>query len=374
VSFHFSFKSSTKFFERLWDLWCIASVVGIWPRFIEPSLIFTSHETIPIPTLPKELSGLTIVQISDLHDCNYMTKRYLKRISQHIKMINPDLIVFTGDLLSFAKMENRDLLKNFLLSLSAPLGVFAIYGNHDYEKYVSLGNDGSYRIVYDQIPPLFRGFARLFSFKESLEEGPKVTEPLNEKKELKELYQETGVQVLHNQTVQVGKGSYAINLVGLGDIMTANLNPSLAFANLNPRLPTVVLSHNPDSYPYFEYYPSDLILFGHTHGGQVNLPYIWKKITPLRDKRFKSGLIEMDNRFLYINRGLGSTFPFRWFAPPEISKFTLIRSGHVKSHIFDHLFSEERIQEAAALRTSEAFTKLKEGFARDSQSVKRDQS
>ncbi len=344
MSLHFSsFKTSNHFLERLWDAACIASIVGIWPRFIEPNLLFTSQHTLPIALLPKELDGLTIVQFSDLHYSSYVSKGYLDKISRHIQKLKPSLIVFTGDLLSYAELEESAPLQKFLSSLSAPLGCYAIFGNHDYKEYTSLALDGSYRIICDHTPVLLRGLSRIFSSKK-LSNDPEVLQPIPEKEELKKIFADSGFQVLHNETVQIGKKGSYINLTGLGDICARQCFPNLAFNQTDSRFPSIVLSHNPDSYPLLEHYPGDLLLFGHTHGGQVNLPFIWEKITPLKNKKLKSGLVAFPEkeRFLYINRGLGSTFPFRWFAPPEIAKITLARSNLVRSTLFAPTFSEEK--------------------------------
>ena len=357
MSLHFStFKNSNYFLERLWDLWCIGSLVGIWPRFIEPRLLLTSHHTIPIASLPNELDGFTIVQISDLHYSSYVSPRFLKRIAQRIRKLNPDLIVFTGDLLSYAELEDPAPLQEFLSSLSAPFGCFAIFGNHDYRDYVSLAEDGTCRLIHDHTPPLLRGFSRLFSSKKPTFD-PEVTEPIPEHAQLKKIFTDSGFHVLHNETVKIGTLSARLNVTGLGDIMANQCLPHLAFTETDPRFPSIVLSHNPDSYPLLAPYPGDLLLFGHTHGGQVNLPYIWEKVTPLKNKALKSGLISIDNRFLYINRGLGATFPFRWFAPPEITKITLVRSGLIKSNVFTPIFAEEKISEATAWRSTVASMK-----------------
>ena len=342
MSLHFpALKSSPHFSERLWDLWCIASIIGIWPRFIEPHLLITSHHTLPIATLPREFDHLNVVQISDLHDSSYLTTHFLRRITKQVNALNPDLIVFTGDLLSYSEMEHQEALRAFLSSLSAPLGCFAIFGNHDYKEYVSLGEDGSYRIMQEHVPPLLKGFHRLFSSKKP-EQGREVEEPIPIQDSLKNLFESSGFRVLHNETVQVGSGTARLNITGLGDIMAKQCLPFEAFARVDRKFPTIVLSHNPDSYPFLAPYPGDLFLFGHTHGGQVNLPYIWEKITPLKNKKLKSGLVAMNERFLYINRGLGASFPFRWFAPPEIAQFTLVRSGPIRSSYYFPLLVEEQ--------------------------------
>ncbi len=340
-----SLKNSQKFIERLWDLWCVASIVGIWPRFIEPRLLLSSHTTIPIPDLAKEFEGLKIVQISDLHFTDEMSDSFLDRIAERIKAIGPDLIFFTGDLITYSELKDAERLKSFLKTLQAPLGSFAILGNHDYADYVSLASDGRFRKIESHLPAVVRGFSRLFSADNPKEEGAIVRSPIAQKLELSALYSDAGIRLLHNETVQVGKKNALLNISGLGDFMTGNCFPQEAFKNYIYSAPGIVLSHNPDSYDLLENYPGDLMLFGHTHGGQVNLPFIWKKVTPLKNKVLKSGLFHLDSRYLYVNRGLGQTFPFRWFAPPEVAVIELVREGPVKASIWDKLLPEDRAQE-----------------------------
>ena len=97
-----------KLSQRLWDLWCIGSVVGIWPRFIEPNLIKTNTLNLTIPSLPEELIGFKIVQFSDLHFHSKMPDFFLNKIIKKIRKINPDLIVFTGDFLCRSVLEDKD--------------------------------------------------------------------------------------------------------------------------------------------------------------------------------------------------------------------------------------------------------------------------
>lgn len=341
-----SLKNSTAFLERLWDLWCVVSVVGIWPRFIEPRLLFTKHTTIPLAQLPRELEGLKIVQISDLHFSENTSQGFLNRISKQVQAAKPDLIVFTGDFLSYSILPEAHRLKAFLETLTAPLGTFAIYGNHDYKEYVSLGSDGRFRKVQSQLPAIMRGLGRLFSVNDAPNEGAIVRAPIEEFDELKTLLHDSGVQLLHNETIQIGIKNAHLNLTGLGDYMAGQCLPAKGFSNYDPRTAGIILSHNPDSYDVLEHYPGDLILCGHTHGGQVNLPFIWKKVTPLKNKMFKSGLFRLNMRYLYVNRGLGATFPFRWFAPPEIALLTLTKQGPLKTTLWEKMLSKEKTPSA----------------------------
>lgn len=339
-----TYSFSQRFVERIWDAWCIASVVGIWPRFIEPSLLYTTHHTLPIGSLPKEFDGVRIIQISDLHHTHGKSKKFLDRVAQKIAECTPDLILFTGDLICYSHIEEPDILQQFLKKLRAPLGTYAIFGNHDYAEFVSLAGDNTYRKVQEQIPPIIKGFYRLFSKPSTTAGDPEVVEPIRPNKDLIALYQESAITVLHNDTIKIGSANAYIQLTGLGDIAAKQCLPHKAFSNVNPQFPTIVLSHNPDSYSQLAYYPGDLLLFGHTHGGQVNIPYIWQKITDIQDKRFKSGLFYLNKRFLYINRGLGAPFSFRWFAPPEITLFTLISETTVQETVWERAPQKESIK------------------------------
>ena len=102
--------------------------------------------------------------------------------------------------------------------------------------------------------------------------------------------------------------------------------PDEAFKNYNPDYPGIILTHNPDTAPV-KGLSRRFIFSGHTHGGQVNLPYMWRRFTVLENMRFKKGLFKEHGKWIYVNRGIGSAIiPFRWFSPPEILLATLTKS------------------------------------------------
>jgi predicted MPP superfamily phosphohydrolase len=82
------------YLDLFWDIWCIASVVGIWPRFIEPNLLDTARLALPIHNLPVELKGFKIVHLSDLHYHIGISPSFLNRLQNKIKALQPDLIFF----------------------------------------------------------------------------------------------------------------------------------------------------------------------------------------------------------------------------------------------------------------------------------------
>lgn len=310
--------------SAIWDLACCLSIIGIWPRFIEPNLLNTRHLRIGIPNLPKVLEGFTLLQFSDLHLHSQVSNRFIEKIIRKIQELRPDVILFTGDFLCFGELEDKQLLQRFLNSLVAPYGCYAILGNHDYAQAVSFNNAGDYDTMNQKPSVLLKGLKRLFG---SLTPTGRVTErakavPLHQ--ELVALLKNTPFELLHNQTKTVSVKGSALNICGLGEYMLGRCDPSTAFEGYNPAYPGVILAHNPDSVPLLMTYPGDLILSGHTHGGQINLPGIWKKYTVMENLAYaKGGLYSLDGKWLYVSRGVGSVLPFRWHSVPELVHITL---------------------------------------------------
>ena len=308
----------------LWDFFCIASLIGIWPRFIEPAWIRTSYITCKIASLPSPLKGLKIAQFSDLHFSSSMSDNFLKKVFRKIERLEPDLILFTGDFLCYGKMEEQDRLHAFLNKLQAPHGCFAVLGNHDYAACVSVNEKGDYDVIDPATTPLKKAFNRLG--KPVAEVTGHMTDrakntPLHDA--LIGLLKKTPFKLLHNETATLQIGDAKLNLTGLGEYMMARALPSEAFAKYDKRFPGIILLHNPDGAPCLKEFPGDIILSGHTHGGQINLPWIWKKFTVLENRKFTKGLHPAGDKWIYINRGIGSAFPFRCFSPPELLLLTL---------------------------------------------------
>jgi uncharacterized protein len=323
---------TTPWYERLFDALCVLSVAGLYPRFIEPNLISVSRHSISLPTLPPALEGMKVVLFSDLHINQYSSPRFLNRLQKNISRLSPDCILFAGDLLSYAALPRPDLAAQFFDSLSAPLGVFACLGNHDYTEYTTTDSSGTAVRGTANGHPIIQGLKRLFGAPRSSHQSP-LTAPLPMNEELLRFYSAHNVCVLHNETVHIGTGSHRLNLTGLGDVTSGHFLPAKAYKGYDLRSPGIVFGHNPDSYTALSHFPGDLFLFGHTHGGQVNIPFIWEKITPLVDKSLKNGLYLRDGRTLFVTRGVGATFPFRLFAPPQVVLFTLHRGGRAEARV-----------------------------------------
>lgn len=309
--------------DFFWDVWCLASVVGVWPRFIEPNLLDITRLNLKLPGLPPVLKGLKLVQLSDLHFHRGVPDFFLKRMLRKVKALNPDMIVFTGDFICHSKLTDRERLKQFLNSFFAPFGCYAVLGNHDYAAPVSVNAAGDYDVVGEPGSSITRGFLRLFSEVALSGNTTEKAGSIGSHGELIDLIKETPFTLLENASMKIAvKGSY-VNMCGLGEYTLGKSLPEQAFKGYDQHYPGIILSHNPDSVALLRDYPGDIILCGHTHGGQVNLPWIRNKLTLMENREFIKGLFRVDGKWMYVSRGLGSVMPFRWFARPEIVCITL---------------------------------------------------
>lgn len=309
------------------DILATCSIVGIWPRYIEPKLLKVTSLNWRLNSSQAHLDGLVIVHLTDLHFHGKTSEAFLEKIIRKVSRIKPDLILFTGDFLCYGRLENAERLQSFLERLHAPLGCFCTLGNHDYAKYVSRDTKG----VYDLIPPpnpivgVMKGLSTLLSSPTiSHEVAPRVLSvPLHD--ELIRLLHRTPFTLLENTTTTLPIG---LNLTGLGDLALGRCRPQTAFSGFDQKFPGIVLSHNPDTFPLLLDFPGNWILSGHTHGEQIHIPWpkwgrkISQKLARLENPAYTRGRFEVGGKTLYVNRGLGCHKPFRLFSPPEICIIT----------------------------------------------------
>lgn len=303
----------------LWDAFCFASLFGIWPRFIEPKLLKITRITLPFPLLQPTFK---ILQISDLHFHGRINKNFLNRLKKSISKESPDLIAITGDFLCHGQLDDPSGFEQFLSGLKAPFGIFAALGNHDYSKGIGINSCGDYDIVESSPAPFKEGFSRLFHTTRLSKKVSESVRKLTPHPELLNILNRSSIHLLNNRSVQVEN---LFNISGVGEHMAGCVDVESAFENYSEKLPGIVLAHNPDAIPLLKKTPGNVILCGHTHGGEVNLPWIWKRFTALENPKYRSGLFHEDEKAIYVSRGVGGTFPFRFNAIPEIVSITLKR-------------------------------------------------
>lgn len=229
-----------------------------------------------------------LLHISDLHASWCVSLAYIKEALDLGRELKPDVICITGDFIS-RKYDAFDDYAGVLSSLTEVAPVFASLGNHD----------GGY-------------WARRRG-------GYETTD------HVRNLLQKSKIELLHNNSVDLQINGRALRLAGLGDWNAHEANPAPAFARSTPgpRPYSIVLSHNPDTKELLAPYPWDLMLSGHTHGGQVCLPLIGPPYVPVRDRRFIAGMHSWENRLIHVTKGVGNMYGIRFDCRPEISLITL---------------------------------------------------
>lgn len=314
--------------ERAWDALCIASGIGIWPRYIEPRLLDVNRYPIPIAGLQEAATGLTILQFSDLHWNQHFSPHFRQKIIRRINGLKPDIVVFTGDFICKSRLEDPQGLKDTLNSIQSKIGNYAVLGNHDYASYVTVNNHGDYDIEPNPtVPNIMKGFEQLFNPISLTGHVMPQVKHVGYHLELMQLIQNTSFQLLNNTTKQIHYQGAMLNICGLEEYSLGKANPDLAFQNYDLRYPGIILCHNPDAIRLLKPYPGDLVLSGHTHGGHVNLPGFWKRFTRIENLDCKRGLKVFANKLSYINKGISSVLKFRWFAMPELTLFTLLKGA-----------------------------------------------
>ena len=256
---------------------------GIYSWQIEPFWLEFVHKKMPIKNLPKELIGKTLMQISDIHVGNRFDYQFIIDSFEKAKLLNPDFVVYTGDYVSYENEQQFNQLTEVLKSVvKGKIGTVGVLGNHDY------GKNWQEQTVANKITTIL---------------------------------EDSGVSILNNEQISLN----GLNIIGLDDYWGLNFNPKKIMSQYNSEKANLVLCHNPDvcDLDVWSNYKG-WILSGHTHGGQVKPPFLNPPMLPVKNKRYSSGEINLnDGRTLYINRALGNLWQVRFNVRPEITIFQL---------------------------------------------------
>lgn len=274
-----------KFFLRLFKgFFSCTLMLGclfFYAIFIEPALLDVKHIYLNIENFSTK-AELTIAQFSDTHLGFQYDLVDLEKAVEKINALQPDIIVFSGDLIDNAqKYGDITNISPILQKLQAPLGKFAVYGNHDY--------GGGAMKHYQQIMA------------------------------------ESGFTLLSNTTqkIKLTDGSL-IGIGGLDESYFGKPDPELLEKELLKYPYQILLLHEPDLIEKFNTVPN-LAMAGHSHGGQVTIPLIGSVITTRDAEKYWAGSYHLNqNSLLYVNTGLGTTrIPMRFANIPEITLYYL---------------------------------------------------
>jgi hypothetical protein len=252
---------------------------------IEPHWLEVVERALPVARLPTALIGATLVQISDLHIGPVVDDAYLMRALRQVAALRPDILVITGDFMTYDTEEQFAQVGRVLAQLQpARLATMGVLGNHDY------GPRWSEPQLADTLVPRLRA---------------------------------AGIDVLRNACRDV----QGLQIVGLDDLWSPNYATRLVRSEVDATRASLVLCHNPDAVDgaLFSGYRG-WVLSGHTHGGQCKPPFLPPPLLPVSNRRYVAGAYDLVNgRKLYINRGLGYLMRVRFNVRPEITVFTLQR-------------------------------------------------
>ncbi|MGH1365299.1 MAG: phosphodiesterase YaeI [Calditrichia bacterium] len=256
----------------------------VFSRLFETQWLEVNQEQISLG-LEKPLR---LLHLSDLHASELVPYDYLEEAIELGLGYHPDIICITGDFIT-NRIPAKKTYKRLLQKLSAAAPSYGSFGNHDGGSWI-----------------IRKG-------------GYKTLDPVSD------LLGESDIVPLRNESMYVTIKQQKLRLVGLGDLWAADLLPETDLFNTpEEATPTIVLSHNPDTKDHLKKYPWQLLLAGHTHGGQFRLPGIGAPIAPVRDMRYVEGLHEWDNRWLHVSRGIGNVYGFRINCRPQVSILDLV--------------------------------------------------
>lgn len=267
-----------KFFKRL-SAWAGSGLVAGYPFFIERRLLQINHYRVPLARLPRSFEGFKIVHLTDLHYGPLVSQRYIQQVIDAANQIPRDMIVSTGDFVQ-DKPEQMDFVFPQLGRLRAKHGVYATLGNHD--NWVDFKKADAW-------------LSRIG-------------------------------QNLRHRAVALKQNSETLWIGGAGDFNEDVLGIDAAFADAPESDCKIVLAHTPDSADAQFKTRVDLMISGHTHGGQVVVPFYGPPILPVKNKRYVGGIVKTQRMTIFISRGIGwAILPVRFNCPPEIAVLTLTR-------------------------------------------------
>lgn len=258
---------------------------GAYGRWIEPQWLLRRKMTMVSTTLPQSFRGIRIAHITDIHYGMTIDDDGIRKIVREVMAEKPDLICYTGDLVEDGRLRATSIIP-MLQQLRAPLGQYAVLGNHDYERGQDL-----------------------------------VTSDLRA----------AGFEVLTNRSVLITRGTESIAVAGIDDVLDGEPDMTAAMQQIPEGTWCILLAHEPDWADEAVLAPVDVQLSGHSHGGQVRFPFVGALSLPFWGQKYPDGYYRFERASLtgrplqlHTSRGIGTTFlPIRFMCPPEWTLITI---------------------------------------------------
>lgn len=227
--------------------------------------------------LPKSHDDLSIALLSDIDYGTFLQKDQLEKFQKKLEDINPDIILFAGDMFDMYHLpteSDRIVMTNFLSSLDAPYGKFAVLGEMDQ----------------------------------------------NHQDEVKEILYDCNFELIENQVLRIRKDTQDyIYLVGLPTLTTTTMDISTLFADIPEEAYVITLCHTPDVFTYLPTNQVDVLFSGHSHGFQINFPFYGPYKRLMGNENHNLGLNHVDGVRVYVTKGIGTTEEnIRLFSDPEV--------------------------------------------------------
>ena len=269
------------FFKTIGYLILIGVVTIIYGTFIEPDLLRVMHYDFPHSKI--EGQPIKVVQFSDTHIGDFFTIEELQKVVDKINEQEADLVLFTGDLMDDASVYQGSIeeIGTVLSNIQSKFGNYAVFGNRDYGG----------------------GAERFYE----------------------ELMESAGFHVLLNNHETITVNGTTLSLFGADDALIGYYDAKQTMKGIEEGNFNLLLVHEPDLVDDFIDYPVDLVVAGHSHGGQVYIPFVGPLLTTTLAEKYVRGLYDInENLSLYVNTGIGNTrVPFRLFNVPQITVFYL---------------------------------------------------
>lgn len=267
------------------DLGIVIVAGSAWGYFIEPAAPQVEVVSLKMPRLASAFSGLRVAQISDIHMGGWMNAERLTYVVELITEQSPDILLLTGDFLTghgfngSSQQQLQDII-NVVSPMAKTIPTFGILGNHDY---------------------------------------------WTDHRAVREMLVSCGVQELSNSVFTLSRGSQTLHICGVDDVWEGHARLDEVTGRLKDDSAAILLAHEPDFADVSaETNRFDLQVSGHSHGGQIVLPFIGPPILPHLGQKYPSGLYRVGNMLQYTNRGVGmARLPVRINCPPEITMFHL---------------------------------------------------